>query len=1059
MPKSSAPEDKAKAIKLGKRNRPALDNAAFKVVAIGASAGGLEASTKLVEVLPTSSGMAFILVQHLDPTHPSMMVELLSSHTKMKVAQVIQGMEIEGDHIYVIPPGTYLSVKQQTLQLSKPLAPHGARLPFDFLLKSMADELGSNAICVVLSGTGADGSIGLKSLHEKGGLVIAQDPDEAGYDGMPRSAIATGFVDHVLPVTHIPEALTKVPAPKNDDTLRDIVELLRKKTKQDFTLYKLGTLQRRVERRMALAAIAMGQMESYFKLLQTHPKGIDLLAKDLLIHVTNFFRDPKVFDFLADKIIPEIIGGQTEDKTVRVWIAGCSTGEEAYSLAILFREHISAAKSNIKLQIFASDLDADAVSFAREGSYSETIKDDISPARLERFFSKDENGYRVSAELRSAVIFTVQDVLSDPPFSRLDLVSCRNLLIYLGPEAQAKVILMFHFALRQNGILLLGNAETISKPEGRFETISKVERVYRHIGRSRPGELNFLTNANDGLRVVAKSGSVPAATRQTTLAELCRRLVMESFAPAAVLINAKYECIYTLGPTDRYLSVAQGHSTLDVLAMARHSLRSKLKLAILDATKKNTRVVSPGGRLKHNGKMVAFSIDARPIRSDGEDLMLICFLDEPSSNRKEDSVSTPSNTSHVAELESELENTKTELKDAIRNLEVANEDQRAINEEASSVNEEYQSTNEELLTSKEELQSLNEELNALNTQLHETLDRQRSTSDDLQNILYSTNVATLFLDMDLKIRFFTPATKSIFNVIPTDVGRPLADLNSLSADTALATDAHSVLKTSTAIDREIETQSGMWFIRRILPYKTSDDQTDGVVITFTNITERKAARKSLEDATLKAELANIAKSRFLAAASHDLRQPLQTLALLQGLLAKNVEGDKPKNLVSRLDQTLVAMTGMLNSLLDINQIEAGTVKATKTDFQLADILTRLHDEFSYQAQSQKLKFHLASCHVMVHSDAKLLEQMLRNLITNALKYTKEGKVLLGCRRHKTSLTIEVWDTGVGIPEKEVQTIFEEFYQLDNAAHERSRGLGLGLSIVKRLGFSWNTELR
>lgn len=1051
MPKSSAPEDKAKAIKLGKRELPALEKAEFKVVAIGASAGGLEASRKLVDALPANSGMAFILVQHLDPTHPSMMVDLLSSHTKMKVEQAAQGMTLERDHIYVIPPGTYLSIKDQTLQLSRPLAPHGARLPFDFLLKSMADELGSNAICIILSGTGADGSIGLKSVHEKGGLVIAQDPAEAVYDGMPRSAMATGFVDHVLPVAKIPEVLTKVPAQKNSDSLQNIVELLRKTTNQDFTLYKLGTLQRRIERRMALAAISVGQMESYLKLLQTHPKEIELLAKNLLIHVTNFFRDPKVFDFLAEKIIPEIIGGQTDDKTIRVWIAGCSTGEEAYSLAILFREQIAAAKSNIKLQIFASDLDANAVAFAREGVYPETIKDDISPARLARFFSKDESGYRVSAEMRAAIIFTVQDVLSDPPFSRLDLISCRNLLIYLGPEAQAKVISMFHFALRQNGILLLGNAETISKPEGRFETISKAERVYRHIGRSRPGELNFLTNANDGARVVAKSGAVPAATRQTALAELCRRLVMESFAPAAVLINAKYECIYTLGPTDRYLSVAPGHSTHDVLAMARHSLRSKLKLAIVDSTKKNARVMSSGGRLKHNGEMVAFSIDARPIRSDGENLTLVCFVDEPSSNRKQDNASTPPNTSHMAELESELETTKIELKDAIRNLEVANEDQRAINEEASSVNEEYQSTNEELLTSKEELQSLNEELNALNAQLHETLDRQRSTSDDLQNILYSTNVATLFLDKDLKIRFFTPATKSLFNVIPTDVGRPLTDLNSLSADTALVTDAESVLKTSAAIDREIETQSGIWFIRRILPYKTSDERVEGVVITFTDVTERKAAKKLLQDATLKAELANIAKSRFLAAASHDLRQPLQTLALLQGLLAKNVESKKSKNLVGRLDQTLVAMTGMLNSLLDINQIEAGTVKVGKMDFQLAELLARLHDEFSYQAQSQKLKLHLASCHVMVHSDARLLEQMLRNLITNALKYTKTGKILLGCRRHKTSLTIEVWDTGIGIPEAEVQTIFEEFYQLDNAAHERSRGLGLGLSIVKRLG--------
>lgn len=431
--------------------------------------------------------------------------------------------------------------------------------------------------------------------------------------------------------------------------------------------------------------------------------------------------------------------------------------------------------------------------------------------------------------------------------------------------------------------------------------------------------------------------------------------------------------------------------------------------------------------------------------------MLICFVDDPKNEARPDAPVAAEEGPRVAELEKELETARAELEDAIRNLETASEEHKVINEEALSVSEEFQSTNEELLTSKEELQSLNEELTALNTQLQETLERQRTTSDDLQNILYSTNVATLFLDASLNIRFFTPATKALFNVIASDIGRPLADLSSLAADGALLEDARTVLQSLALREREIESRDGVWFIRRILPYRAHGNRVEGVVITFVDITERKRIAGELEAAKLQAEQANAAKSRFLAAASHDLRQPLQTLALIQGLLAKKVEGEKSRSLVARLDETLGAMTGMLNSLLDINQIEAGMVVAQKIDFPVMELLARLRNEFTYHAQSQLLVFQLAPCAAIIHSDPRLLEQMLRNLISNALKHTTRGKVLLGCRRRKGALSIEVWDTGAGIPEGELQAIFEEFYQLGNSARERSRGLGLGLSIVRRLG--------
>jgi two-component system, chemotaxis family, CheB/CheR fusion protein len=1035
------------------------------VVGIGASAGGLDACRKLLAALPIAHGMAFILVQHLDPTHSSMLVSLLASHTHMTVREVTDGMPITRDHLYVIPPGTSLSVGDGVLHLSAPEARHGARLPFDFLLQSLAERHGPRAICVILSGTGADGSLGLRAIKDKGGLVVAQSPGDAGFDGMPSSAIATGAVDLVLPAADIAGALVahdrRATLPPSHsvlaadavaiDWLAGIIELLRANTAHDFRLYKPGTLRRRIERRMTLAGIQLQDGPEYLDKLSNDAGEIDLLAKDMLINVTRFFRDSAVFERLASTIVPELVDNHPLDQPLRVWISGCSTGEEAYSIAILFSEAITSRKRNLKLRVFASDVDPDAIANAREGLYAEAIKADVTPQRLARFFIKEDSGYRVAPDLRASVTFTVQDVLTDPPFSRLDLISCRNLMIYLSSEAQAKVIALFHFALRTGGILVLGSAETISNTDGRFEVLSKAERIYRHIGRPRPGETGFTIGPADGMRLPARQGQSQGAARQSVLAELCRRQVLDAYAPAAVLINRRHECLYSLGPIDQYLRVPPGHPTHDLLSMATDDMRIKLRAAIQRAGQSHTRINAPGGQISRDNRAVAFNIDVQPLVSDGEELFLICFTDHLVAAKRLPAMAAEGEASRVAELEQELDATRTELRGAIRNLEYSSEEQRAINEEALSINEEYQSTNEELLTSKEELQSLNEELTALNSQLHETLERQRTTSNDLQNVLYSTDVATVFLDTNLNIRFFTPATKALFNVIASDIGRPLADLHSLSADRALTEDARTVLSNLKPIDREVETDSGVWFLRRTLPYMTDDNGVDGVVITFTDMSERKRVRIALEAAKQQAERATIAKSRFLAAASHDLRQPLQTFALLQGLLASSVVGDKAQKLVARLDDTLSSMTGMLDALLDINRIDAGTVQANMTDFPVNELLERMRDEYALHAKAKRLKLQVVPCRVIVHGDMRLLEQMLRNLLSNALKYTERGKILLGCRRHGDAVRIEIWDTGIGIPEAELQAIFEEYHQLDNAARERSRGLGLGLSIVHRLG--------
>lgn len=1048
------------AIALAARGPPV----AMPIVAIGASAGGLEAVSTLLDAIAPTTGMAFILVLHLDPSHRSMMVDLLADHTAMKIVEATDGSPLRPDHLYVIPPGRYLSLHFGALHLSPRQPLHGARLPFDFLLNSLAEGHGRQTFAVILSGTGADGSAGLAALKAAGGYAIVQQPEEADYDGMPRSAIETGLVDQILELRAIPHALAeraadiaKHPAAPNDSVsstsagLKEIIDFLKDKTSHDFRQYKRGTLERRIDRRIALLALERGDLPGYLELLRRDPAERDLLARDLLINVTRFFRDSAIFAALAETVIPALIQRLPDHKALRIWVAGCSTGEEAYSIGMLCRDAITASGRDIKLQLFASDVDPDAIATAREGLYPFDIENAVPKDQLARFFVRDEAGYRVSTSLRGDVVFTVQDVLSDPPFSKIDLVSCRNLLIYLNPEAQAKVIALFHFALCEGGILVLGSSETVGSAEDRFEIIAKSERFYRHIAGSRPGNAGFPLAFGETLPILGTNDKATSPMRQSTLAEICRRAVIASHAPAAILINRKRQCLYSVGPTDRYLRIAPGYATLDLLAMASPALRTKLRLAIDKVSASTPRV--DGGRLRVTDDAGArwFRINVQAVPDEQDDLLLICFIEEPGETASASSSPNRGDAARVSELEQELEATRADLQTAILSQETSTREQKAINEEALSVNEEFQSTNEELLTSKEELQSLNEELTALNSQLQETLERQRLTSDDLQNVLYSTNIATLFLDMELRIRFYTPAIKSVFSIITADIGRPIADLRSIATDPDLLTDARQVLADHALIEREISAPSDIWFLRRVFPYRAHNGNVEGVVITFADITDRKIAAKALEVAKIEADRANLAKSRFLAAASHDLRQPLQSLTLLQELLTQSIDGENAKKLLSRQGQTLAAMSGMLNALLDINQIEAGVVDVNPVVFPIADILNVLRDEFGYLAQSRNLSLHILPSAALVYSDPALLTQMIRNLLGNAIKYTKRGKVLLGCRHRGDKLLIEVWDTGIGIAADQLHAIFEEFHQINNAARERSLGLGLGLSIVQRLG--------
>lgn len=1038
------------------------EGAPVPVVAIGASAGGLKAFIRLLEAVPEHAGMAFVLIQHLSPDHESLMAELLGARTHMIVRQIEDKMRIERDCVYVNPPGHDVSLLGNTLYLSDHPAGRATRLPFDHFLTSLAMERSNRAMCVILSGTGHDGSKGLKAVKYAGGFVIAQDPQDAEAEGMPRSAIQTGDVDAVLMTAQIPFALmnwnrlsiqARRPASRAidesvPDWLNQVIQIIFERTGADFRLYKPGTLVRRIARRMSLATATAENGSDYLKLLLTSPQECEALAADLLINVTRFFRDPQVFEFLETSVIPDLVRNHRLDRPLRVWVAGCSSGEEAWSIAMLLREAIEKDGRGVRLQILASDIDPDAIATARAGIYPPSIAGDVSPERLSRYFTPDERGYRIRDDMRAQAVFTVQNLLSDPPFARLDMISCRNVLIYLGPEAQSKIISLFHFALVANGILLLGTSETGGDVGGRFEIVSKPARIYRHIGRARPGGIedtttHFGQDAEGNLFVLDLE---PAPDLR--FADICRRVVSRHYTPASALVTRDGVCLHFLGPVDLYLDVPQGSASLEILPMVPLSHRATLRESILAVGSGTPLIQISGMKTSKAGSTIAFSTDVRFVPDEGDELVLVTFQPRPAQPAADKSPSTGAvkeslRLAEMAGLSQELDHTS-------RLLERALETERKIRRESIRLNEEYQSTNEELVTSKEELQSLNEELTVLNSQLQEALERQRTTSDDLKNVLYSTNVATVFLDRELRIRFFTPATKAVFGVIASDIGRPLADLRSLAVDTQLLIEAKAVLKSAELVEREISTPEGDWFVRRILPYRNHSDAIEGVVITYIDVADQHKAVEDLESAIRQAEHASIAKTRFLATASHDLRQPLQTLTFIHGLLARDAIRPAAKHLIDRMEQAVSAMSGMLNTMLDINQIEAGVITYELEDFAISEVLSSLYTEYLYHAEAKSLELRLVPSSAVIQTDRRLLQQMIRNLLSNAIRYTDSGCILIGCRKRKDSLRIEIWDTGIGIAEAELPHVFGEYHKINSRGRPASEGMGLGLSIVQRL---------
>lgn len=836
------------------------------IAAIGASAGGFDAIRTFFDTMPADSGIAFVIIQHLHPTQKSLAAELFGKRTKMPVVEAAGGMRVEPNHVYTVPPNTYPSIEKGVLRLAAPTQQHGPRLPIDHFFASLGEDQRERAIGIVLSGSGSDGALGVKSIGANGGIVLAQDPETAQFDSMPRSAIASGMVSHILPVAKMPEvlvgyarhpyaagaALVEAMPESEEAALQSVLGLIRGRRGYNFSAYKQSTLLRRIQRRMGLRSIE--HWNDYIAVLRKNPAEIDALFKDLLIGVTEFFRDADAWQVLETEVLAPLLRSKPAGEAIRVWVPGCATGEEAYALAMLLLEQLKRAGKRCPVQVFATDTNEDTLQLGRNGVYPAGVATQISPERLRRFFTEvaDSHHYQVAKELRESVVFGAQNLVADPPFSRLDLISCRNLLIYLEPDIQKKIISLFHYALRPGGYMFLGSAETIGERGDLFRPISKKWRIYQRGGAASHQAPDLALDVEAPHSFSHAAAARRPAPRNLQLANRAQQLILDRFAPAAVLVNSRNEVLYFCGPVENYLLRPRGVPTQDLLAQARDGLRSGLRAALREAAARETTVSIGDARVKRNGGFIHVRLTVTPAGGDGDGapLLLVVFQDESKAAPRSKGNSGDSNL--VRQLEEELRATKDDLQGSVERSEASNEELKVSNEEVVSINEELQSINEELESSKEELQSLNEELSTVNQQLQSKVIELENANADLKNLLASSEIATICLDRDLHIRWFTPAMKKVFNVIDSDVGRAIGDFAAALSGGALLEQARVVLNKQAPLQRELQLQDARWYLRRIVPYRGEDDSVNGVVVTFIDITEARVGAESAVAAQRKA---------------------------------------------------------------------------------------------------------------------------------------------------------------------------------------------------------------
>ncbi|MEI6795272.1 MAG: chemotaxis protein CheB, partial [Methanomassiliicoccales archaeon] len=832
----------------------------FPIVAIGSSAGGLEALDGLFRLMPSDSGTAFILVSHLDPGHESLLSEILQRVTKMPVTEATDKMLVEPNHLYVIPPNRDMAIVKGELQLRMPESVRGLRMPIDYFFRSLADDRGERAIAILLSGTGTDGTMGLRAILGAGGVSFIQEPSTAQYDGMPDSAIQNGLATYVLPVPEMPGKLAEyvvkgflttvedgTSSSDKGSSLTRILSLVRNKTGNDFSQYKQNTIRRRLHRRMISQGI--DEENLYAKYLADHPGEIEHLFKEFLINVTSFFRDPESYETLRKEVLPSLLDDKPDGYVLRVWVPGCATGEEAYSLAILFREYMIEKKQDLKVLIYATDIDGDSIALARPGKYPPNVAMDITPDRLNRFFIREDRDYRVKKEIRDMVVFAVQNVIKDPPFTKLDLISCRNLLIYLEVELQNQLIPLFQYALRPGGVLVLGPSESIGASHDSFSTIDRKWRIFRtknRVSSKGPNLMNMPLSSDlfvgDGRRSKAGAGA--------SLPDISTRIIMKSFGPPSVVTDEGGVLLYVHGETGNYLQPSPGHVSLNVVDMARPGLDMELRAAIQNATMNKTAVTTRALKVIAEGGTRTVDLVVNPFSEveGGRSLLLISFLERGELADAKAVLAKRgkgANARRSEELERELSAAKENLQSIVEQMQGSHEELKSTNEELQSTNEELQSTNEELETSKEELQSVNEELISVNSELQAKNLNLLLTQSDLKNLLDNTNIGAIFLDENLIIRRFTRDAFRIFRLVATDVGRSLGDIKSRVEGEDLMEDVRSVMEYLVPRERTIRNSADEWFLARVLPYRTVENSVIGIVLTFIDITELKKIDSTL----------------------------------------------------------------------------------------------------------------------------------------------------------------------------------------------------------------------
>jgi two-component system CheB/CheR fusion protein len=1009
----------------GKNGRMIGNAARPIVVGMGASAGGVKALQAFFEALPEEPGAAFVVVLHLDPDRPSEMASILGLHTKMPVVQVGAPQRMEINHVYVIPPNRQLRISDHEIGAAEFAEPRGHRAPIDLFFRSLAEQHG-DGFAVILTGAGSDGAIGIKAVKESGGLILVQDPSEAEHDSMPRSAISTGIVDFVLPIEELARRLVELirdkeifaanePRNFSEDVLRRILAHVRVRTGHDFAKYKRATVVRRIVRRMQV--MRCDDPAEYYNLLRDHPDEATALLGDLLISVTTFFRDPEVFDALKADVLPQLFQLRQPSEPIRVWVAGCATGEEAYTISMLLLEEASRHDLRPSIQVFGSDLDARSLAIAREGRYPAAIEADISEERLRRFFIREGDQYRVRQELRDTLLFASHSVLKDPPFSRINLVSCRNLLIYLDRELQQQVVSTFHYALNPGGFLLVGSSETADSPPGLFRTIDRKARIYQSTVQAgeKPRLLPRLLGSMGALQDHAASARASVAPSHMLTEAASHRKAIEKVAPPSVLVDSTHRVIHLSEHAGRYLQPSGGPLSGDIVDLVRPELRFELRSALHRVFENPRPSLSLPILVKFNGSSHRVLLHVKPVvDDDGENPheAVVIFIEgeavDPASMQDFDKTGGVDEV--VRRLTEELQLTQGRLRSTREESEATNEELRAANEELQSINEEYRSTSEELETSKEELQSINEELQTVNTELKLKLEAVSRGHSDLQNLMAATDFGTLFLDAGLRIKRFTQQVTELFSITPHDEGRPVTDFAHRLEYDDLVKDAQTVLSHLAPITREIRSRTGRWYDIRLRPYRTVDDKIDGVVITFVDITDRKAweTRQAL----------------LLGELTHRVKNTLTVVQSIAHLSFRNSASSE--EFVTQFDGRLSALAKSHSLLVesDWQGVDLGALIRQ----QLEPYTVGGHDRLGIEGESVTLPPDLASPFGLV----------LHELATNAAKYgalsQASGRLLLNwsiSSRNQKQILKFVWRELGGPP-----------------VHEPDRA-GYGTSVIDR----------